>query len=149
MTLGGLLLRYQEQSAGLVMGIGGRNHADPLFSRFGMLKVGNLYRQWLRVHAWRFWNGSLPENQAAMLRRVGEVHGHATRAARGGIHVGTRDHRSIGYRVPIEWAGLTTEERGLGSLAAFKRRSRAGLLGNYAAFECQVTGCGVCMGGWS
>ena len=111
-----------------------------------MLKVGDLYRQQLRVHAWRFWNGSLPENQAAMLRRVGEVHGHATRSARGGIHLGTRDHRSIGYRVPVEWASMALEERVVGNLAAFKRRSRAGLLGDYAAFVCRVTGCGVCGG---
>ena len=41
-----------------------------------------------------------------------EVHGHATRAARGGIHVGSRDHWSIGYRFLVEWAGLTMELRG-------------------------------------
>ena len=144
LTLGGSLLRYQKRFAGLVAGIGGRYHADPLFARFAMLKVGDLYRQQLRVHAWRFWNGSLPENQAAMLQRAGEVHGHATRLARRGIHVGTRDHRSIGYRVPIEWAGMAEEEREVGSLAAFKRRSRAGFLGEYAMFVCQVSGCGVC-----
>ena len=75
-TLGGSLLRYQRQFAGLVAGRRGRYHADPLFAGHGMLKVGDLYRQQLRVHAWRFWNGRLPENQAAMLRRTGEVHGH-------------------------------------------------------------------------
>ena len=79
-----------------------------------------------------------------MLQRAGEVHGHATRLARRGIHVGTRDHRSIGYRVPIEWAGMAEEEREVGSLAAFKGRSRAGFLGEYAMFVCRATGCGVC-----
>ena len=79
-----------------------------------------------------------------MLRRVGEVHGHATRAARGGIHVGSRDHRSVGYRVPVEWSGLTDELRGMGSLTAFKRRSRAGFLGIYGAFVCVLPECGVC-----
>ena len=126
--------------------MGGRYHADPLLARFGMLKVGDLYRQQLRVHAWRFWNGCLPENQAAMLRRVGDVHGHATRSARRGIHIGTRDHRSVGYRVPMEWAGLTEEERQVGSLAAFKRRSRAGFLEGYGVFLCRDMGCGVCGG---
>ena len=48
-----------------------RYHADPILSEFGMLKVGDLYRQQLRVHAWHYWNGKLPENQAAMLGRVG------------------------------------------------------------------------------
>ena len=108
-TLGGALLRYQKRFAGLVAGKRGQYHADPLFAQFSMLKIGDLYRQQLRVHAWRFWHGLLPENQAAMLRRVGDVHGHATRSARAGLHVSTRDHASVGYRVPREWAGLSAE----------------------------------------
>ena len=146
LTLGGSLLRYQKRFAGLVAGSGGRYHADPLFARFSMLKVGDLYRQQLRVHAWRFWNGVLPENQAAMLQRVGDVHGYGTRSAGAGIHVGTRDHRSVGYRVPTEWAGLAREEREVGSLAAFKRRSRAGFLWQYGVSVCEEVGCGVCGG---
>ena len=131
LTLGGALLRYQKRFAGMVAGIRGRYHSDPLFARYAMLKVGDLYRQQLRVHAWRFWNGRLPENQAAMLRRVGDVHGYGTRSAGRGIHVGTRDHRSVGYRVPKEWAGMAQEDREVGSLAAFRRRSRAGFLAEY------------------
>ena len=60
--------------------------------------------------------------------------------------MGTRDHRSVGYRVPGEWAGMGEEERGIGSLAAFKRRSREGFLGGYGMFVCEVAGCGVCGG---
>ena len=112
-----------------------------------MLKVGDLYRQQLRVHAWRFWHGLLPENQAAMLHRVGDVHGHATRSARAGLHVSTRDHASIGYRVLREWAGLSGELRGVGSLAAFKRRSRGGFLWEYRVFVCGEGRCWVCDGG--
>ena len=81
-----------------------------------------------------------------MLHRVGDIHGHATRAARAGMHVGTRDHRSVGYRVPVEWAGMTGELREAGSLAAFKRRSRAGFLGEYGSFVCAVGECAVCGG---
>ena len=102
MTLGGSLLRYQKRLAGLVAGRVGLFHADPLFARFGMLKVGDLYRQQLRVHAWRFWNGRLPGSQAAMLGRAGDVHGYSTRSARAGLYLSTRDHRSVGYRVPKE-----------------------------------------------
>ena len=119
---------------------------DPLFARFSMLKIGDLYRQQIRVHAWRFWNGRLPANQAAMLSRVGDVHGHATRSARVGMHVGTRDHRSVGYRVPVEWAGMAGELREVGSLAAFKKRSRAGFLGGYGMFACMLSECAVCGG---
>ena len=60
--------------------------------------------------------------------------------------MGTRDHRSVGYRVPREWAGLAREEVEAGSLAAFKRRSRADFLAEYGGFECVVLGCGVCDG---
>ena len=107
LALGGALLKYQKCIARMVAGVRGRCHADPLLAEFGMLKVGDLYRQQLRVHAWQFWNGRLPENQAAMLGRVSGVHGHATRAARSGLFPSSRDHRSVGFRVPMEWAALT------------------------------------------
>ena len=146
-TLGDSLLRYQKRFAGLVSGRRGRYHADPLFAEHGILKVGDLYRQQLRVHAWQFWNGHLPVNQAAMLSRVGDVHGYATRSARVGMFVATRDHRSVGYRVPSEWARLSESHRAAGSLAAFKRRSRDGFLVRYGAFVCGDRGCVVCGGG--
>ena len=83
--MGQSLLRYQKRFAGLVAGKRGRYHADPLFAQFAMLKVGDQYRQQLRVHAWRFWHGLLPEGLAAMLQQVGDVHGHSTRSARAGL----------------------------------------------------------------
>ena len=79
-----------------------------------------------------------------MLQRVGDVHGHGTRAAGRGIHLATRDHRSVGYRVPKEWAGMAREDREVGGLASFKRRSRAGFLAGYRGFVCDVGACGVC-----
>ena len=88
----------------------------------------------------------LPENQAAMLSRAEAVHGHATRSAVTGIALTSRDHRSVGYRVPKEWLCLTEAQRGLRTIGAFKRGSRAGFLAGYAAFECANGGCGVC--GW-
>ena len=81
-----------------------------------------------------------------MLGRVGDVHGYATRAARTGLSLSTRDHRSVGYRVPKEWGTLTETQRGAGSLAAFKRGSRAGFLAGYGSFECGVGGCLACGG---
>ena len=149
MGLGDALLRCQKRFAGLVAGRHGLYHADPLFAQFGMLKVGDLYRQQLRVHAWRFWRGLLPPNQAAMLGRVGDIHGHATRAARSGLFLSTRDHRAVGYRVPKEWGSLPGVLREVPSLAAFKRRSRAGFLAGYGSFVCGMSGCVACAGGWS
>ena len=55
------------------------------------------------------------------------------------IHVATGDHASVRYRVPKEWAGLTEEQRGEGSLVAFKR-SRWTFMWEYGEF---VRGPGV------
>ena len=142
--LGAAILRQQKRFVGLIAGVRGRYHADPLFARLGVLKVGDLYRQQVRVHAWRFMNGQLPANQAAMLRRVDAVHSYGTRRAGAGLFVSTRDHRSVGYRVPGEWGSLPGDLRGLGSLAAFKRASRAGFVRGYGGFVCGVRGCYVC-----
>ena len=81
-----------------------------------------------------------------MLGRVGDVHGYGTRSARAGLHLSSRDHGSVGYRVPKEWGTLGEEQRGVGSLVGFKRGSRAGFLAGYGAFECGVPGCYVCGG---
>ena len=144
---GGALLRLQKRFAGLVAGREGRYHSDPIFAEYGMLKVGDLYRQQLRVHAWRFWNGRLPGNQAAMLGRVSGAHDYGTRSAGGGMFLVGRDHGSVGYRIPKEWGTLSGEVRGLGSLGAFKRRSRAGFLETYRSFRCRERGCYVCGAG--
>ena len=146
-TLAGSLLRYQKRIVGLVAGMTGCYHADPLFARYGVLKIGDLYRQQLRVHAWRFWNGQLPSGQAAMLARSGDIHGYGTRSARGGLAVTARDHRMVGYRVPKEWATLTEAQREVGSLGAFKRGSRAGFLAGYGGFSCRAVGCWACGAG--
>ena len=122
----------------------GPYHADPLFAQYGMLKVGDLYRQQLRVHAWRFQNGLLPENQAAMLTKTADLHGYSTRSARRGLAVTARDHRLVGYRIPREWATVAGTLGGVGSLAAFKRRSRAAFLSEYGLFVCADAGCWVC-----
>ena len=80
-----------------------------------------------------------------MLDRTSNVHQYATRSARAGIALTARDHRLVGYRVPKEWAVLSEELRGVGSLAAFKRRSRAGFLAEYGEFVCGVRHCRVCL----
>ena len=78
---------------------------------------------------------------------VSNVHGHGTRSARAGLFLSTRDHRSVAYRVPKEWASMGEEQRGVRSLGAFKRRSRGGFLSEYGSFVCGVRGCYVCAQG--
>ena len=65
----------------------------------------------------------------------------------GRLHLAGRDHGSVGYRVPKEWASLTDAQRGVRSLAGFKRGSKAGFLSEYGAFVCAVRGCYVCGAG--
>ena len=61
------------------------------------------------------------------------------------MYVSSRDHGSVGYRVPREWATLTEAQREVGSLGAFKRGSGALFLAGYRGFRCLVRGCGVCL----
>ena len=142
-TLAGSLLRFQKRIAGLVARKQGRYHADPLFAQYGMLKVVDIYRLQLRVHAWRFKNGLLPSGQAAMLIKTADLHGYATRSAQSGLAVMARDHL-MGYRVPKKWTTLTEPQRGVGSLAASKRRSREGFLAEYGVFVCSDGECRIC-----
>ena len=81
-----------------------------------------------------------------MLERVEGVHSYGTRRAGAGLYISTRDHRSVGYRVPSEWAAVPAELRGLGSLAAFKRAYRAGFIRDYRLSVCDVRNCYVCGG---
>ena len=98
----------------------------------------------MRVHAWQFLNGRLPDIQADMLSRATEVHSHATRAAGRGLYKATRDHRAIAYRVPNEWASVPDKVRGAKSLAAFKKQSKSIFINQYKSFRCYVRGCWEC-----
>ena len=148
-SLGRSILSNQKRFVGLMAGKNRRYHADPLFARFGVLKVGDLYRQQMRIYAWQFWNGCLPQAQAAMLERVSQTHDHGTRLASRGMYVSTRNHKQIGYRVPKEWETLTDTLRGVTSLGAFKRHSKGEFIRGYEQFKCSVRDCYVCREGRS
>jgi hypothetical protein len=105
--------------------------------------VGDLYRQQLRMHAWKFHNDWLPDAQPAMLARVGESHSYGTQVVHSG-HRGLQDRRLVGYRVPTEWGTLTEEQRAVSSIAGFKRSSKGDFLVQYETFQCGVVGCWVC-----
>ena len=141
--LGDTLLRHQKKLARLIEG-GKWRHADPILGQRGILKIGDLYRQQLRIHAWKFRNDRLPGNQAEMLGRTEDVHSHNTRAARAGLYISTRDHRAVGYRIPKEWDTLSHELRTTKSLTTLKRKSKEGFLTEYRGFTCGVAGCFVC-----
>jgi hypothetical protein len=88
---GETFLKFQKRYVGLIAAKRGLYHADPLSAKYGILKVGDLYRQQLRLNAWKFSNGRLLDSQGAILRRVGESRSYGTRSARSGLVVGTGD----------------------------------------------------------
>ena len=145
-TIGNTILKYQKQFAGMIAGKYGKYHADPLFSRFGMLKIEDLYKQQLRIHAWQCWNKLLPENQTAILHKVSDTHSYSTRSAELGFSLSTRDKHSISYRVPKEWSLLSAELKSKTSLAAFKRHSKQQFIRAYGSFACKQVDCRVCLG---
>ena len=144
LALGDSLLRYQKRLSGMIAQAKGRYHADPIMGHYGILKLGDMYRHQLRIYAWRFWNGRLPVSQAAMLSRAENTHGHNTRAAKNSMFLSTRDHRSVGYRVPKEWEALTPNLRQTKSLSSFKSKSKEEFTKAYKAFICVGRGCFVC-----
>ena len=144
MGLGESLLKLQKRLVGIIKGVGGRYHSDPLMAELGILKVQDLYRQQLRVHAWKFWNGKLPGSQAGMFSRISDIHTHNTRSANTGMFLNTQNHRSICYRVPKEWESMGKELGEMQSLSGFKRKSREGFLAAYKSFVCMTQNCYVC-----
>ena len=141
---GASLVKLQKKFVGIISGKRDRYHADPLFASLNILKIDDLYRQQLRVHAWKFWNEKLPTGQAQALSKLSEVHKHNTRAAQKGLSIRTQDHKSIAYRVPKEWGTLGEEQRGLKGLTGFKKMSRTSFLTTYGEFRCNVRECFVC-----
>ena len=129
---------------GLISETNGKYHADPLFAQLGILKIGDLYRQQLRIHAWQFMKGFLPASQAVILSKIRDIHGHNTRSARRDLFVSTSDQRSIGYRIPKEWQSIPEDLKKLGSLTGLKKKSKQGFINKYKSFQCEISDCYIC-----
>ena len=144
-TIGESLLKYQKRLVGMIEGTKGRYHADPVFNRLGTLKIDDLYKQQLRIHAWQFANAILPRSQATMLCKVKDAHKYGTRASERGLFLySTQDQRSIGYRLPKEWELTPQEVRDARSLQGMKSRSKKSFFAHYEEFRCGVLDCYVC-----
>ena len=146
-VLGDTLLKHQKKFLGIITGKRGMYHSDPIFSQLGLLKINDIYRLQLRVYALKFLKGKLPENQATMLCKISDSHGHNTRSARTGLSISAQDHRSIGYRVPREWLSLSESMRETSSFGGIKRKSKQEFLKSYEAIKCNIQGCLICIGG--
>ena len=145
-TVGKTLLKNQNQFAWIIAGKHGKYHADPFLSQYGILKIDDLYKQQLRIHAWQFWNDQLPPSQSAMLHKVSDTHSYNTRAAGTLLSARTRDQQSLSYRVSKEWSLVPAKLRECTTCSSFKRQSRKELLRQYRKFECNQAGCLACLG---
>ena len=145
-TTGKTLLKYQKRFAGKIAGKNGIYHADPLFAKYGILKIDDLYKQQLRVHAWQFWNKQLPQSQSVMLQKVSDMHNYNTRAAETLLSATTKDQQSKSYRVSKEWSLVPVKLRECMTCSSFRRQSRKNLLQQYRRFECNQIGCLACLG---
>ena len=142
---GDSLLKYQKRIVGLIEGETGRYHADPGFSRLGILKIEDLYKQQLRTHAQQFLKNRLPENQAAMFCKASDSHRYRTRAAEGGLLMYSNlDPRSIGFRLPKEWQSTPQDIRETKSIQGMKTKSKRDFLTQYGLFKCDAKDCFVC-----
>ena len=141
---GEALLKCQKRIVGFIEGKRGKYHADPIFYSNSILKIGDLYKQQLRIYGWRFWNGLLPAAQASLLSRVSNVHNHNTRSAGSELFVSTDDQRSIAYRAPKEWQSLPRGLKDIKTLGNFKNQSKKALFKRYNDFYCSNKDCYVC-----
>ena len=144
-TLGEELLRYQKKIMGMIEGHTGRFHADKVFCKLGILKVDDIYRHQLRIHAWKFSKDKLPESQTSMFSLVRNTHSYGTRASgRGLISYSAQDQRSIGYRIPKEWQETPQNIREANTINGMKKKSKQSFLSSYGSFECTTRNCFVC-----
>ena len=143
--LGEDLLKYQKRIIGMIEGAQGKYHADPGFCKLGILKIDDLYKQQIRVHAWNFSRNQLPKNQAAMLVKAKDAHKYGTRASEKGLlSYSAFDERSLGYRLPKEWQSTPQEIRDTNSLQGMKKKSKQKFLSQYGLFSCNTKDCYIC-----
>jgi hypothetical protein len=109
MAQGETLLKLQKRFVDIIAGQRGCYYENSLFAKYGILKVGDLYQQQLRIHAWKFHNDRLSDSQAAMLARAGASHNYRTRAACSELVVSMGECRLVRYRILMKWGTLTEE----------------------------------------
>ena len=136
------LLALQKRLVRIITGSHPVSHADPLFARLGVLKMGDLFSQRVRVFSYQLFRNQLPCGVASMFDKA--THGYNTRGARSSIFIGRSGPCSIKSIAPRCWNALSKELRESPSLASFKQRSKVDLLGQYARFVCDVRGCRSC-----
>ena len=136
------ILTLQKSLVRIISGAHRISHADPLFSKLGMLKIDDLYAQCVRVFSYKMSRNWLPGGVSLLFNRVS--HRYNTRGAINNFSVECSDGRSIKSIAPTVWNSLPSELKQCPSIASFKETSKRGLLAPYAAFTCTVPRCPSC-----
>ena len=118
------------------------SHTDPLFAKFAVLKIDDLFEQRKRIFSLRLSRGMLPSGVASLFERAS--HSYNTRGARSNLYVGSSDARSMLYIVPKCWNSLPSALKASPSINSFRDMSKRGLLAPYSRFVCCVGGCLSC-----
>ena len=138
------ILTLQKSFVRIITASPPRSHADPLFARLRILKIGDLFGQRLRMFSYKSYHNKLPGEMGALLDKVGDSHSHDTRGARCNLFVSRDNVKSIKYIAPKHWNALEEELRKSGAISTFKNKSKEGFLLGYSKFKCNVKGCYSC-----
>ena len=122
------------------------SHADPLFSRLGMLKIHDLYKQTVRLFSFKAQRGLLPSGMFTLFSRVSDSHTYNTRASRRNFYFSGQSARgnSIKYLVPNNWNSLGTNLKEACNISSFKNISKSQFLTSYSDFTCNQHNCRSC-----
>ena len=138
------LLTLQKTFVRIISGSHRISHADPLFARLGVLKVGDLYSQRVRVFSYQLSRGQLPCGVSSLFNKI--EHGYNTRGSGVNLSVGKSNSGSIAGIVPTVWNALPGYLKSCPSLASFKENSKKGFLADYSRFRCNIRSCQSCAG---
>ena len=116
------ITRLQKSLVRIVSNSGRISHADPLFARLCILKVGDLYKQALRVFSFKAFSGKLPGGVSPLFQRIN--HGHNTRSSSSNFYVASNNVRSMLYLVPSQWNSLKGNLKSSGTISQFKQRKK-------------------------
>ena len=143
------LLALQKTFVRIITGSHPLSHADPLFTKLGILKIPDLYIHSVRIFLFKLHRKMLPSGVSSMFKEIS--HAHNTRGASSSPFVIHSDSRSIKSIAPRVWIQLDQLDRKCKpdqklktspSIASFKERSKRDLLGSYEV--CRVRACLSC-----
>ena len=133
-----------------VRAIGGKSrlaHTDPLFHKFGILKVQDIVTHQLRIDGYMAFHNKLPLKINSYLVKTSLIHNYCTRKTKFALAAQHSAHskKSVVSRISSEWNLFAEELESVDiSLATFKKKSKLLFLNEYGNFTCMDSNCQNC-----